>query len=89
MSLGKTEQELKRDLEGLALDLKWSAVELKTIARALQDSGQPAQVQALQRMASVFERGESQLAKYAKNVSEGRLGWVTTEHPLPETDLPS
>jgi hypothetical protein len=89
MSLGKTEQELKRDLEGLALDLKWSAVELKTIARALKDSGQPAQVQALQRMAEVFERGETRLALYANAVSDGRLGWTSAEHPLPETDRPS
>jgi hypothetical protein len=89
MSLGKTEQELKRDLEGLALDLKWSAVELKTIARALKGSGQPAQVQALQRMAEVFERGETRLALYASAVSDGRLGWVNTEQLPLEANLPS
>lgn len=88
MSLGKTEQALKRDLEGLALDLKWSAVELKTLARALMYSGQPAQVQALERMATVFERAETRLVLYAAAVSAGHLGWVNTGKPLQEANLP-
>ena len=32
MELNKPEQDLKRDLQGIASDLKWSAVELKRIA---------------------------------------------------------
>lgn len=31
MALNKEEQDLKRDLQGIASDLKWSAVELKRI----------------------------------------------------------
>ena len=32
MPLNKPSQDLKRDLQGIASDLKWSAVELKRIA---------------------------------------------------------
>ncbi|WP_409276903.1 hypothetical protein [Pseudomonas defluvii] len=35
MALTKPNQDLRRDLQGLASDLKWSAVELKRIAERL------------------------------------------------------
>jgi len=37
MTLGKEEQVLKRDLQGIASDLKWSAVELIRIAERLSE----------------------------------------------------
>ena len=39
MRLYKPTQELRRDLQGIASDLKWSAVELKRIAERLNQSG--------------------------------------------------
>lgn len=39
MSLTKPNQELHRDLQGLASDLKWSAVELMRIAERLSQAG--------------------------------------------------
>jgi hypothetical protein len=89
MSLGKTEQDLKRDLEGIALDLKWSMVELKGIAHRLEESGNQAQAQALLRMADVFERGESRLKLYADAVRGGRIVWVGASEPVSGADLSS
>jgi hypothetical protein len=39
MPLTKPNQELNRDLQGLASDLKWSAVELMRIAVRLSEAG--------------------------------------------------
>lgn len=89
MSLGKTEQDLKRDLDGIALDLKWSAVELKGIAHRLEESGNQSHAQALLRMVDVFERGESRLKLYAEAVRGGRIAWVGSVEPLSGADVPS
>lgn len=95
MSLGKTEQELKRNLEGIALDLKWSAVELKGIAHRLQDTNNhahahafQAHAQALLRMVEVFERGESRLKVYADEVSAGHITCAAATEPLSGADAP-
>jgi hypothetical protein len=89
MSLGKTEQDLKRDLEGIALDLKWSVVELKGIAHRLEESGNQPHAQALLRMVDIFERGESRLKLYADAVRAGRIASVGTGEPLSGADMPS
>lgn len=39
MGLNKPNQDLKRDLQGIASDLKWSAVELMRIAERLSLAG--------------------------------------------------
>jgi hypothetical protein len=39
MTLTKPNQDLKRDLQGIASDLKWSAVELVRIAERLSHAG--------------------------------------------------
>ncbi|UFH51306.1 hypothetical protein [Pseudomonas sp. KNUC1026] len=73
MSLNKPELGLKRDLQGVASDLKWSAVELLQIAKRLENSGSLADAQNLKRMAEIFQRDETQLNEYADALKEGRL----------------
>jgi hypothetical protein len=46
VGLNKPEQDLKRDLQGVACDLKWSAVELIRIAERLSLAGNEADAQA-------------------------------------------
>ena len=78
MALNKPEQDLKRDLQGVASDLKWSAVELKRIAERLSQSSHEADAQAVLKMCAVFQAGEDRLAGYADEVTEGRAlrEWV-------------
>lgn len=73
MSLNKPEQDLKRDLRGLASDFKWSAVELMRIAERLSLAGNEADAQAILRMITVFQAGEDRLMGYAEEVSDGRI----------------
>ena len=73
MELNKPEQDLKRDLQGIASDLKWSAVELKRIAERLSQSGHEADAQAVLRMCTVFQAGENRLVGYADEVKAGRI----------------
>lgn len=73
MSLTKPNQDLKRDLQGIASDLKWSAVELMRIAERLSLAGNEADAQAVFRMLTVFHDGEDRLAGYADEVKAGRI----------------
>jgi len=73
MTLNKPEQDLKRDLQGVASDLKWSAVELMRVAERLSLSGNEADAQALLKMCSVFHADEDRLAAYADEVKAGRI----------------
>jgi hypothetical protein len=50
MILTKPNQDLKRDLQGIASDLKWSAVELLRVAERLSQAGNEADAQAVLRM---------------------------------------
>ena len=68
MALNKEEQELKRDLQGIASDLKWSAVELKRIAERLSQPGHEADAQPVLKMCAVLHTGEDRLAGYADEV---------------------
>jgi hypothetical protein len=52
--LTKPNQGLKRDLQGVASDLKWSAVELMRIAERLSLAGNEADAQAVLKMCTVF-----------------------------------
>nr|WP_073514953.1 hypothetical protein [Pseudomonas versuta] len=63
MPLTKPNQALNRDLQGIASDLKWSAVELKRIAERLSQSGHEADAQAVLKMRAVFHAGKGRLAK--------------------------
>lgn len=73
MSLTKPNQDLKRDLQGIASDLKWSAVELMRIAERLSFAGNEADAQAVLRMCTVFHADEDRLAGYADKVKAGRV----------------
>ena len=65
--------DLRRDLHGIASDLRWSAVELVRIAERLSSAGNEADAQALLRMINVLQGDESKLAGYAEEVKVGRI----------------
>ena len=73
MTLTKPSQDLKRYLQGIASDLKWSAVELKRIADGLSQAGNEADAQAALKMCTVFHAGEDRLAGYADEVKNGQV----------------
>lgn len=73
MSLKKLEQDLKSDLQGIASDLKWSAVELIRIAERLSLAGNEADAQAVLRICTVLHDGEGRLSCYADEVKAGRI----------------
>ena len=73
MSLTKSNQDLKRDLQGIASDLKWSAVELMRIAERLSLAGNEADAQAVLKMCTVLHDGEDRLVGYADEVKAGRI----------------
>lgn len=73
MTLTKPNQDLKRNLQGIASDLKWSAVELMRIAERLSMTGNEADAQAVLKMCTVLHDGEDRLAGYADEVKAGRI----------------
>ncbi len=73
MGLKKPNQELARDLQGLASDFKWSAVELMRIAERLSLMGNESDAQAIFKMITVFHAGEDKLAGYADELKAGRI----------------
>ncbi|KPW36987.1 hypothetical protein [Pseudomonas coronafaciens] len=73
MGLTKPNQQLARDLQGLAADFKWSAVELMRIAERLSLLGNEADAQAIFKMITVFHAGEDKLSGYTDEVREGRI----------------
>lgn len=73
MGLNKPEQDLKRDLQGIASDLKWPAVELMRIAERLSLTGNEADAQAVLRMCTVFHADEDRLTAYADEVKAGLI----------------
>ena len=73
MSLTQPNQDLKRDLQGIASDLKWSAVELKRIADRLSQAGNELDAQAIMRMVAIFRSGEERLAGHAGDIAGGRV----------------
>ncbi|MFJ2362491.1 hypothetical protein ACIPIN_02025 [Pseudomonas sp. NPDC087697] len=73
MELNKPEQDLKRDLQGVASDLKWSAVELLRVAERLSLAGNEPDAQAVLRMCQIFQADEDRLTAYADEVKMGRI----------------
>jgi hypothetical protein len=71
--LTRPNQDLKRDLQGIASDLKWSAVELLRVAERLSQAGNEADAQAVLKMCAVFHADEDRLTAYADEV---RLGGI-------------
>lgn len=72
------EQQAKRQLRGVAADLKWSAVELAQIADRLSQTGNELDAQALHRMASILRKDEVSLEEVA-----GQLGAAGTDQREP------
>jgi hypothetical protein len=64
---------LRRDLQGLAADMKWSAVELVRIADRLSQAGNEPDAQALHRMIAMFQREEIRLAWIVNDITAGRI----------------
>ena len=73
MPLTNPNQDLKRDLQGIASDLKWSAVELLRVAERLSLAGNEADAQAVLRMCKIFQADEDRLAGYAEEVKVGKI----------------
>ncbi|WP_447902431.1 hypothetical protein [Pseudomonas serbica] len=74
MPLTKPNQDLKRDLQGVASDLKWSAVELVRIAERLSHAGNGQDAEALRRMISIFQQDEKRLNGWIEEVGAGQIG---------------
>lgn len=77
-------QTLRRDLQGLASDLKWSAVELTRIADRLSQAGNEADAQAVLRMCRIFHDGEERLIGYVEEANLGRIVRTTMPISMPE-----
>ncbi|SEM46920.1 hypothetical protein SAMN04487857_102144 [Pseudomonas sp. ok272] len=73
MPLNKPEQHLRADLKDIASELRWSAVEMKSIAERLKQSGNPVDAESLLRMCEVFERTEARLNSYADEVKAHKI----------------
>jgi hypothetical protein len=71
----KRNDQLRRDLQGVAADLKWSAVELARIADRLSNAGNDPDAQALHRMITTFQREEQRLSSIALEVASGNICW--------------
>ncbi|WP_260319916.1 hypothetical protein [Pseudomonas sp. JAI115] len=69
MELSKPRQGLKRDLQGMASDLKWPAVELTRIAERLSSAGNDSDAQAIYRMITVFQSDEARLQSHAAEIA--------------------
>ncbi|MHC8343822.1 hypothetical protein [Pseudomonas sp. RT6P73] len=68
MWLNEDENELRRDLQGVASDLRWSAVELLRIAEQLRQAGNDVDAQAAMKLCDLFQGDEQRLAGYAEEV---------------------
>ena len=79
MGLNKPEQDLKRDLQGVASDLKWSAVELLRIAERLSLAGNEPDAQAVLRMCQILQADEDRLTAYADEVKVGSISRMKTQ----------
>ncbi|BAW24331.1 MULTISPECIES: hypothetical protein [Pseudomonas] len=79
MTLTKSNQDLRRDLQGLASDLKWSAVELMRIAERLSQAGNEHDAQAVIRICQVMQAGEDRLAGYGEEVKVGRISCMKSD----------
>ncbi|RRV10829.1 hypothetical protein EGJ27_02900 [Pseudomonas sp. v388] len=73
MEMGSPEQNLRRDLRGLAADLKWSGVELVRIAERLSQAGNEPDAQALYRMIKMFQIEEAKVSSIVEDVAAGRI----------------
>lgn len=73
MTLTKPNQELRRDLQGIASDLKWSAVELAQIAGRLNAAGNDADAAEVRRLCGILRNGEDLLSALSDQVLDGAI----------------
>jgi len=73
VEMNNPNQNLRRGLQGVAAELKWSAVELVRIAERLSQAGNEPDAQALHRMIAMFQREEMRLQGMVNDVAEGRI----------------
>jgi len=64
--MSDTNQNLCRDLQGIAAELKWSAVELVRIAERLNQTGNDSDAQALHRIDRDVSEGGNSPARYGE-----------------------
>lgn len=76
--MSDSNQHLRKDLQGISADLKWSAVELVRIAERLSQSGNDPDAQALHRMIAMLQRDELRLQGMVNDVAAGRIVQVDT-----------
>ncbi len=79
MNLTNPNEDLRRDLQGLASDLKWSAVELMRIAERLSQAGNETDAQAVIRICQVMQAGEDRLVGYGEEVKAGSISRTQPE----------
>ncbi|AWM91774.1 hypothetical protein DJ564_13555 [Pseudomonas sp. 31-12] len=79
MWLNEDENELRRDLQGLASDLRWSAVELLRIAEQLRLAGNDVDAQAAMKLCNLFQGDEERLAGYAEEVKAKIISRTKTQ----------
>ncbi|MDR6917198.1 hypothetical protein J2X66_004077 [Pseudomonas sp. 3296] len=68
MWLNEHENALRRDLQSVASDLRWSAVELLRIEQQLRQAGNEVDAQAVLKLCALFQGDEARLAGYAEEV---------------------
>ncbi|MBF6039640.1 MULTISPECIES: hypothetical protein [Pseudomonas] len=68
MWLNEDENALRRDLQSVASDLRWSAVELLRIEQQLRQAGNEVDAQAVLKLCALFQGDEARLAGYAEEV---------------------
>ncbi|MET0948248.1 MAG: hypothetical protein ABWY17_07240 [Pseudomonas sp.] len=86
MWLNESENELRRDLQSVASDLRWSAVELLRIAEQLRLAGTDVDAHAALRLCDLFQGDEQRLAGYAEEVKAKAIS--RKPHDPPENDKP-
>ncbi|NUU36119.1 hypothetical protein [Pseudomonas sp. C2B4] len=73
MNLNKPNQQLRRDLKQAAALLKWSGVDLFTIAQRLLAFGDEDGANELMKIALGFQETEDRLTAYADEVKTERI----------------
>jgi hypothetical protein len=68
MWLNSAEHDLRQNLQDLASDMRWSAVELKAIAKRLRESGNEVDAQMALKIGQLLEAGDDRLTTYADEV---------------------
>ncbi|RON24543.1 hypothetical protein BK660_02405 [Pseudomonas brassicacearum] len=68
MWLNEDENKLRRDLQSVASDLRWSAVELLRIEQQLRLAGNEVDADAVLKLCALFQGDEAVLAGYSEEV---------------------